>query len=126
MAKKCVLAIEHNWRMRKLIRANLEALGLEVCEAVSQQHGLQWLGQGHADLILLDLDLTDDEALQFLRALNTESAGRSTPVILISTEPPGRRLVQEGQLAGHLLKPFAIPALLDKIQYVLQDPIADR
>jgi DNA-binding response OmpR family regulator len=126
MAGKCVLAIEHDWRLRKLIRANLEALGLEVCEAVSEQHGLEWLRQGRVDLILLDLELPDDEALRILRALNPEPASRPTPVILISTEPPSRQLIQEGRLAGHLLKPFAIPALLDKVEYILKDPVVDH
>jgi CheY-like chemotaxis protein len=44
MMGRCVLAIEHDWRIRKLIRANLEAVGLVVREAVSEQHGLQLLG----------------------------------------------------------------------------------
>ena len=49
-----VLTIECNWRIRKLIRANLEAMGLTVQDAVSGQHALQMLGQTKPDLILVD------------------------------------------------------------------------
>ena len=59
MEGQTVLAIEHDWRMRKLIRANLEALGVEVQEAVNGQHGLQLLRESQPNLILLDLDLPD-------------------------------------------------------------------
>ena len=40
-----MLVIERDWRLRKLIRANLEVLGLEVREAVSGRHGLQLIRQ---------------------------------------------------------------------------------
>ena len=112
-----MLAIERNWRMRKLIRANLEALGLEVREAVSEEDGLQRLRECLPDLILLDLP--DEEALHLLHSFQYERDGQAIPVIVMFAEPPSRKFMQCEQVAGHLLKPFAAPALLEEVQKVL-------
>jgi two-component system chemotaxis response regulator CheY len=121
MEGRRVLAIEHDWRMRKLIRANLEALGVEVQEAVTGQHGLELLSEGNSDLILLDLDLPDLDVLHLLGGLQARIDGRRVPVIVISTEPPGRRLKHHRHIVGHVLKPFAVPALLEQIRKALTE-----
>ena len=119
MERRRILAIESDWRIRKLIRANLEAMGLEVREAVSEQHGLQWLGQERADLILLDLELADGEALPLLRTLHSRSGKQPVPIVVMSSEPLSRRLMACEHIAGHLLKPFAVPALLEQVRKAL-------
>jgi CheY-like chemotaxis protein len=123
MAGQSVLAIESSWQIRKLIRANLEALGLEVREAVNQQHGLESLQKGRPDLILLDLDLPNDGALKLLRALDQHSGARPVPIVLLSAEPPARSLLIESQVAGWLLKPFDVTSLIGQVQGLL-DPAA--
>jgi two-component system, chemotaxis family, chemotaxis protein CheY len=114
MAQHSVLVIEHNWHLRKLIKANLEALGFEVREAVSKRHGLQRLEEGRPDLILLDLDLP--AGMDLLSALRGRYAADPVPVILIAGEPPARRLLQRAEVRGHLLKPFGVPRLLEQVQ----------
>lgn len=119
MEKRYVLAIECNWQMRKLIRANLEALGLHVREAVSEQHGLQRLDEGRTDLILLDLDRAEEEAGRLIEELQLHAGGRAVPIVLMSSEPPGRQVMQHQQIVGHLKKPFAAPALLEQVRQAL-------
>jgi rubrerythrin len=70
MKGKRVLAVDCDWRMRRLIRANLEAAGLTVEEAVDGHHGLQLARGRRPDLILLDLDRPGMDARQFLDALH--------------------------------------------------------
>jgi DNA-binding response OmpR family regulator len=126
MAGQYVLAIEQNWRIRKLIRANLEPLGFVVREAVGERHGLLQLGQDRPDLILLDLDLDlpDGDVLELLDTLHVQWTGCPVPVVLMSAEPPSRQLMQQGQIAGHLQKPFAVPSLLAQVQSALAHPTA--
>jgi DNA-binding response OmpR family regulator len=119
MAGQSVLAIEHNWRIRKLLRANLEALGLEVWEAVNQQHGLESLEKGRPDLILLDLDLPNGGAAKMLRALDHRFQARPVPIVLLCAEPPARSLLLEAQVAGWLLKPFDVASLIAQIRGLL-------
>ncbi len=117
MAQNCVLVIEHNWHLRRLIKANLEALGLEVREAVSKRHGLQRLDEGRPDLILLDLDLP--AGIDLLSSLRRRYAAEPVPVILIAGEPPDRALLQRAEVRGHLLKPFGVPGLLEQVERLL-------
>jgi DNA-binding response OmpR family regulator len=118
-----MLAIEHDWRLRKLIRANLEAMGLEVQEAVSGQHGLQLLRESRPDLILLDLDLPGVDATHLLCALHTQLRGRQVPIITISADPPSREVIDQGYVASYLRKPFAAPALLEQVRRALDRKI---
>jgi CheY-like chemotaxis protein len=114
-----MLAIEHDWRLRKLIRANLEALGIEVQEAVSGQHGLQLLRHSRPDLILLDLDMPGVDMIRLLHALHAQLHGRPVPVIVISADPPSREVIEQGYVASYLRKPFAAPALLEQVRRAL-------
>jgi CheY-like chemotaxis protein len=119
MKGRYVLAIECDWRLRKLIRANLEAVGLIVREAVGGPHGLQMLGDSRPDLILLDLDLPDMDAWHLLGALGARFADRPVPIVALCTEPPDRRLLHHAQLAACLQKPFSASALLEQVQGAL-------
>jgi len=110
------LAIAHNWRIRKLIRANLEALDLEVREAVNGRHGLEFLEKGRPDLVLLDLDLPDGGAPSLLRALDLQFRTRPVPIILLSAEPPARDLLRQAQIEGYLLKPFDVSSLVAQVR----------
>ena len=120
MDEQRVLAVECNWRIRKLIRANLEAMGLAVQEAVSGQHALQMLGQGQPDLILVDLDAPGMDALTLLSTIQVLLAGKPAPIVAMCAEPLERHLLQEGPpLAGFLQKPFSAPLLMEQVQLAL-------
>jgi two-component system response regulator VicR len=119
---KQMLAIEHDWRLRKLIRANLEAVGVEVLEAVSGPHSLRLLHENRPDLILLDLDLPGTDVMALLRALCAQLGDRPVPIIGICTEPPSREVLQTGCIASYVRKPFAVPVLLAQIQRALSRP----
>jgi DNA-binding response OmpR family regulator len=114
-----MLAIEHDWHLRKLIRANLEAMDLEVQEAVSGAHGLQLLHDSQPDLILLDLDLPGIDAIDLLQALHVQLAGRPVPILALSADPPSRETLEQGYIASYLRKPFAAPELLAQVRLVL-------
>lgn len=115
MRERLVLAIEHEWRIRKLIRANLEPLGIEVWEAVSGRHGLQLLDEGQPDLVILDLDLPDVDALNLIETVRSFAEGRRASIIVLAGEPPSRCWRDSGQVEGYLQKPFAASILLQQV-----------
>lgn len=119
MRGQCVLAIECDWRIRKLIRANLEAVGLLVQEAVSGLHGLQMASDSRPDLILVDLDAPGMDALALLQALQSRFNDRSVPIVVMCAEPPGRYLLDQEPIVGCLQKPFSASVLLQQIQQAL-------
>jgi CheY-like chemotaxis protein len=123
MVAQRVLAIEQDWRIRKLIRANLEPLGLLVQEAVGGQHGLGLIRETAPDLILLDLDLPDMDAALLLSHLS-DYLNHSIPIIVMSAEPPDLQLMQHEQATSYLQKPFAAPTLLLLVQQALDGSAA--
>jgi DNA-binding response OmpR family regulator len=114
-----VLTIEGDWRIRKVIRVNLEAEGLTVQEAVGGPHGLQMIAERRPDLILLDLDLPDMDVWQLISASKAISAGRPVPIIVMCAEPPNRQFLRHGQFADYLQKPFGVAVLLQQVQAAL-------
>lgn len=119
MEGQYVLTIECDWRIRKLIRANLEAEGLTVGEAVGGPHGLEMVNERRPDLILLDLDLPDMDVWHLLFVFQTLFDDQPVPIIAMCAEPPGRRLGSFDQVVSYLQKPFAAPALLQQVQAAL-------
>jgi CheY-like chemotaxis protein len=126
MEAQRVLVVERDWRMRKLIRANLEVAGLEVQEAVGGHHGLQLLVESQPDLILLDVDRLDVDVLHVIGVLRRQRGKRPASIITMSADPPGRLLTEHGYVAGHLSKPFAAPVLLQKVQGALDRTLPDE
>jgi CheY-like chemotaxis protein len=119
MSQERVLAIEHDWRMRKLIRANLEPLGIEVSEAVDGQRGLALLAESRPDLILLDLELPGTDTLHLLELILATLDGGSVRIIATSAEPLDRRILCPEHVASHLQKPFAATALIQHVREAL-------
>lgn len=119
MNEEQVLAVVCDWRIRKLIRANLEAVGLTVWEAVNGPHSLQVVGESRPDLILIDLDAPEVDAADLLRHLDMRFGGTPVPVIVISAEPLDRRLLEHGPVVSCLQKPFSATGLLQQVQEAL-------
>jgi DNA-binding response OmpR family regulator len=125
MKRQYVLAIDHDWRIRKLIRANLATVGLAVREAVSVQHGLALLRQSRPALILVDLDVPGVDARHLFGNLDAYLSSQPVPVIVMSADPPERWLMEHQLATRHLRKPFAISALLQQVQGALDGAAAD-
>jgi CheY-like chemotaxis protein len=119
MRGQYVLAIECDWRIRKLIRANLEAVGLLVREAVSGPHGLQIASNSRPDLILVDLDMPDMDAPALLDAFRLRFGDEPVPIVVMCADPPGRHLLHSEPVVGCLQKPFSALILLQQIQRAL-------
>ncbi len=122
MADHFLLVVGRDWRLRRLIRANLEVLGFQVREAADGQQGVALLRDSRPRLILLDLDLLDEEDRQVLADLCDAMPRQPVPVIVLGSELPGRDVLQREGVAGYLKKPFAIPALLEQVQQLLEYP----
>lgn len=105
--------------MRRLIQANLEAYGLEVRTAVNGTHGLQVLDAGAPDLILLDTDVPGAKLDHLIARLHGQAPSR-VPIIVLSAELPSPQSRQDGTEITYLLKPFAVPNLLEQVRRVLE------
>ncbi len=78
-----VLLIDDDRALRKLVRAYLEEEAITVLEAGSGEDGLAVVDRTPPDLVLLDVRLPGIDGFEVLRKL--EAAGRSVPVILVTS-----------------------------------------
>lgn len=119
MVSRRVLVVEVDWKIRRLIRTNLEALGLEVVEARDGTECLQALRDLPYDLILLGVDLPDGNGWNLIWRLRREAANSETPIVAIVADPARGRLLRRLARVTELQKPFSALALLQSVDSAL-------
>ena len=115
----CVLLVEDDAHLRRVVRAALAAHGYRVIEAGTLAEAEAHATRDAPDLVLLDLGLPDGDGLDFARHLRRRS---TVPIIVVSAR--GRREDQAEALeAGadeYLAKPFSVNDLLALIEASLR------
>jgi CheY-like chemotaxis protein/anti-sigma regulatory factor (Ser/Thr protein kinase) len=116
-----VLVVDDNAGNRELVRSVLEAVGVEVAEAVDGEHGVAVASATPFDAILMDLRmprLDGVSAAQRIRAEQGPSA--QAPIIAFSAD------VRSGPLDpvfnGATPKPLTVASLLKTVADALSDP----
>lgn len=114
-----VLLVEDNAFTRELIRAVLEAWGVELTEAHDGPTGLVRLETQHYDLVLMDLQLPGLSGLELTRRLRRLPDPRraATPVLGLSATvfPDDLARCRAAGLNDLLAKPFQRQVLYDKL-----------
>ena len=113
------LVVDGDWRIRKLIRSNLEAYGLEIGEAGDGRGCFQALVGCSYGLVLLSAELPDANGWNVVRQLRREAAGPELPIVVIVAEPADQRLLQRFGRVSQLLKPFSALTLLECVDRAL-------
>lgn len=121
--KKRVMIIEDDPDTIELLGVILELRGYEPIPAYGGQAGLQKLGEGAVDLVLLDLMMDDIDGWTVLETIKADEDLKGIPVIILSVkhqlEDLGRAKAHADQFVGYMVKPFNMRALLAKIADVL-------
>ena len=65
----CVLLIEDDFQIRRVVRNALERQGMRVEEAAACASGLEKAGQVTPELVVLDLGLPDQDGIDFINTL---------------------------------------------------------
>ena len=114
----CVLIVEDEVAMRRLLRAALTAHGYHVVEAATAAAGRAALAEA-PDLIVLDLGLPDGDGVDFVIATRRRS---TVPIIVVSArdrEADKIRALDAGA-DDYLTKPFGAGELLARIRVALR------
>lgn len=115
----CLLVIDDEVQIRRLLRVTLESEGYRVREAETAQRGLAEAAQSPPDGIVLDLGLPDLDGLEVIRRLREWS---KVPVLILSV-----RDGEEDKIAAldagaddYLTKPFGGRELLARVRAILR------
>lgn len=120
---KCILVIDDEEFIRRLIGFVLEGNGFEVIQAASTKDGLEMMRASQPDAITLDLMMPERSGLELLETKRADPDIRDIPTIVITAVGIKADLDMAKQLGASvtLHKPFSRRQLVDTIQSVL-DP----
>jgi two-component system, OmpR family, KDP operon response regulator KdpE len=115
----CILVIDDEPPIRKLLRTGLGTQGYEVLEAPNGKAALELIGE-RTDLIILDLGLPDVAGLELLGLLRTRA--EAVPIVVLSSRADESAKVQalDGGADDYVLKPFGMNELLARIRTALR------
>lgn len=107
-----VLVVDDHRDTREMYTEYLEAMGVKTVEATSCAEALTKVKGGAIDAVVLDRKLPDGDGLQICPALQSSTAGRHLPVIVLSGQ------AQEGRVEAdaYLMKPVDPDLLLREIK----------
>lgn len=113
--RRRLLAVDDRRENRGLLRAMLEPLGFEVCEAVDGASALEAVAIQTPDAILMDLVMPGMDGVEAIRRLRSNPASRELPIIALSAsvfEHSRRDSLAAGSDA-FLPKPVRIESLVE-------------
>ncbi len=112
------LIVDDSTTMRLILKAHLKKLGFEVTEAVNGRDALDRLkAMVTADLVMVDWNMPEMDGLDFVRAVRTEPAYASLPMMMVTTNTD-RAHVQQALEAGaneYIMKPFTADMIREKL-----------
>jgi len=113
--KPCILIIDDEIQIRKLLKITLGSAGYHVVEAATGREGLQMASMRPPDIILLDLGLPDADGKDILMQLREWYL---SPVIILSVRDTEEEIVSalDAGANDYLVKPFRTGELLARIR----------
>lgn len=122
MNNPCILVIDDEVQIRKLLEITLESNDYKVIEASTGKEGLTIAANHPPELILLDIGLPDESGQEILKKLRHWYSG---PVIILSAQSNEENIVtalDEGA-NDYLVKPFRTGELLARIRSALRNKL---
>jgi len=119
MNQQCILVVDDEAPMRKLLSSNLKASGYAVHTAADGTEAMKLIEEQTFDLLLLDINMPGPNGIQVLQAVRR---GMEVPVLILSGRGRERDKVEALDLGAddYLTKPFGIGELVARIKALLR------
>jgi two-component system, cell cycle response regulator DivK len=117
-----ILLVEDNEMNRDMLSRRLSRKGYEVEMAVDGGEGVSKAKAGKFDLVLMDMSLPVMDGWEATRAIKSDPATQSLPVIALTAHAmtgDREKAIQAG-CDDYDTKPIELPRLLEKIEALLQ------
>lgn len=129
LASLHVLVVDDNPHMRSIVVAILRGAGFaQIKEASDGAHALEELRTSVADIIIVDLNMTPIDGLEFTKMLRTadDSPWPFVPVIMMTghTERSKVMAARDAGINELVAKPISAKTLLERIVAVIDRPRA--
>lgn len=120
MSEPCVLVVDDEPAIRRLLRTSLPSQGWKVMEAANGIEALELARKGGVDVLLLDLGLPDIDGLEVIRRLR--DGGLAIPIVVLSARDDERGKVAALDLGAddYVTKPFGMAELVARLRTALR------
>lgn len=121
--RKIVLVIDDDEDFQTILKVTLSQSGFHVRSLLDGKIAATLGEEPFPDIILLDVDLPHENGVEVGKKLKANVFTRDIPVIMVSANPYVDELCKEAGASDYVQKPFALKALLQKVEEKLK-PIA--
>jgi CheY-like chemotaxis protein len=123
----CVLIVEDNEHMRRLLRTLLSAMGIrQIHEFADGEAGLAAVKALKPDFILTDFSMAPMDGVEFTRAVRRlpENGECVVPIIMVTGHTERRRvqIARDAGVTEILAKPVTAAALYQRIETIVNKP----
>lgn len=118
MGGKKILSIEDNASNRRIVFDFLTSKGYEVIEAVNGKEGLKKAREEKPRLILMDIQLSEMDGFEVIKAVRQTAGIKEVPIIILSSFAMAGDS-EKGFSAGanaYFIKPYSFQELMGKIK----------
>ncbi len=119
-----ILIVEKQPNYTQVLVKQILFAGLTPLVAVTGEGGLRKALEHHPDLILLELDLTDMDGLEFVSLLREKSQTEKIPIVAMSIFPYLKNSALYGGCNDFLNKPVKMIELMARLRRFLYAPPA--
>jgi DNA-binding response OmpR family regulator len=120
--RRRVLAVEDDPAIRELMRMHLALAGLDVSEVADGRQALDRARAEPFDLIVLDVMLPGLDGITVCRAIRSEGANRTTPILMVTARDTEADTVVglESGADDYLAKPFGVREFVARVGAVMR------
>lgn len=124
---KCILVVDDDHEIVRLVRAYLEKAGYQVLIAYNGETALHILHRERPDLLILDLMLPDRDGWDLTRMIRTDKALSGTPIIMLTArvEDSDKIVGLEIGADDYVTKPFNPREVVARVRALLRRSKAD-
>lgn len=118
-SKPCVLVVDDEPQIRKMIEVTLTSYNYKIVEAESGNEAVRLTGSYKPDVVLLDLGLPDMDGTEVLKHLREWT---NVPVVVVSARSDSSDIVEAFELGAddYMSKPFDIDVLMARINAAMK------
>ncbi|NCO32834.1 MAG: hypothetical protein AUJ92_18405 [Armatimonadetes bacterium CG2_30_59_28] len=119
--KKTALVVDDDFAIVQLVKANLEAIGMEVTVAHDGLQALDVVQQNIPDIVILDVNMPRLDGWDVLWELRNSRKTRHLPIIMLTIESDGESITKgwSNGVDCYLPKPFDPEELVTMAQRLL-------
>jgi len=119
MSAGCILIVDDDPQIRRVLRTTLASRGYEVSDARSGEEALEAMRDRPFDLVLMDINMPGMGGVEACRALRRDSDAAIIMLTVRNTEEDKVEALDAGA-DDYVTKPFGMPELLARVRAALR------